>query len=221
MQLNERMHPMISKGLSAAVYTQTTDVEVEVNGLMTYDRKVIKVDVDRFRASNNALRFEPATYQTVIPTARERASEWSYTMEKPADGWEKPDFDASSWKKGASGFGTEMTPNTTIGTVWNTSEIWVRKSFELSAADVNDPSSLRLNLHHDEDSVVYINGVKVLETKGHITDYALFPIANVAEVFKAGTNVIAIHTKQTTGGQYIDAGLSRLAPPSNTDRPIW
>lgn len=35
--------PLIKKGLSAAVYTQTTDVEIETNGLMTYDRKVIKM----------------------------------------------------------------------------------------------------------------------------------------------------------------------------------
>lgn len=34
---------LISRGLSAGVYTQTTDVEVETNGLMTYDRKVIKI----------------------------------------------------------------------------------------------------------------------------------------------------------------------------------
>ncbi|MDR0336520.1 MAG: hypothetical protein LBI18_05460, partial [Planctomycetaceae bacterium] len=53
-QLNQRLHPLIAQGLSAAVYTQTTDVEVEVNGLMTYDR-LIKVDVDKFRASNDAL----------------------------------------------------------------------------------------------------------------------------------------------------------------------
>ena len=44
-QLMLRMHPLIGKGLSAAVYTQTTDVEVEVNGLMTYDREIIKLDV--------------------------------------------------------------------------------------------------------------------------------------------------------------------------------
>ncbi len=35
-----------SKGLAGAVYTQTTDVESEVNGIMTYDRKVIKFDLD-------------------------------------------------------------------------------------------------------------------------------------------------------------------------------
>ena len=40
---------------SAAVYTQTTDVETEVNGLMTYDRKVMKMDEPRIRAINDAI----------------------------------------------------------------------------------------------------------------------------------------------------------------------
>ncbi len=40
---------------SAAVYTQTTDVETEVNGLMTYDRKVMKMDEARIRAINHAI----------------------------------------------------------------------------------------------------------------------------------------------------------------------
>jgi beta-galactosidase/beta-glucuronidase len=38
----DRLQTLIKSGLSAAVYTQTTDVEVEINGLMTYDRKVMK-----------------------------------------------------------------------------------------------------------------------------------------------------------------------------------
>jgi hypothetical protein len=42
--LIRKLEPMVKSGLSAAVYTQTTDVEGEVNGLMTYDRKVIKLD---------------------------------------------------------------------------------------------------------------------------------------------------------------------------------
>ena len=42
------LKPMIRKGLAAAVYTQTTDVETEVNGLLTYDRAVIKMDLDEF-----------------------------------------------------------------------------------------------------------------------------------------------------------------------------
>ena len=44
-----------SKGLSAAVYTQTTDVEGEVNGLMTYDRKIIKMPPDVLREMHSVL----------------------------------------------------------------------------------------------------------------------------------------------------------------------
>lgn len=40
---------------TGAVYTQTTDVEIEVNGLMTYDRKLLKVDPERVRRANKAL----------------------------------------------------------------------------------------------------------------------------------------------------------------------
>lgn len=39
------------RGLSAAIYTQTTDVEIETNGLMTYDRKIIKVPEQKLRAA--------------------------------------------------------------------------------------------------------------------------------------------------------------------------
>lgn len=51
----EQLYNLIPRGFSAAVYTQTTDVEVEVNGLMTYDRKVIKVDEKRVKAINRKL----------------------------------------------------------------------------------------------------------------------------------------------------------------------
>jgi beta-galactosidase/beta-glucuronidase len=43
--LMQKLEPLVRQGLAAAIYTQTTDVEGEVNGLMTYDRKVIKYDV--------------------------------------------------------------------------------------------------------------------------------------------------------------------------------
>lgn len=45
----------IKKGFSAAVYTQITDVEEEVNGLVTYDRKVIKVDEPKIKAINQKI----------------------------------------------------------------------------------------------------------------------------------------------------------------------
>ena len=56
----KQLLPLVREGLSGAVYTQTTDVEIEVNGLMTYDRKVIKMNEERLRKANqeviNALK---------------------------------------------------------------------------------------------------------------------------------------------------------------------
>lgn len=50
--------PLIEKeGLSAAVYTQLSDVEEEVNGLLTFDRRVTKMDTGRMAAINGELTF--------------------------------------------------------------------------------------------------------------------------------------------------------------------
>jgi hypothetical protein len=45
----------VQTGCAAAVYTQTTDVEGEVNGLMTYDRAVIKVDIEKLAEINRSV----------------------------------------------------------------------------------------------------------------------------------------------------------------------
>ncbi|HEY5511619.1 MAG TPA: sugar-binding domain-containing protein [Prolixibacteraceae bacterium] len=55
IELAEKLKTLIPRGFSAAVYTQTTDVEVEINGLMTYDRKVIKLDEARIRKVNKEI----------------------------------------------------------------------------------------------------------------------------------------------------------------------
>ena len=79
-----------------------TDVrrEGEVNGLMTYDREVVKYDVDM--AELHAKLFLPPPIiitKVVVPTSEQQPQTWRYTTEKPADGWEKPGFDDSAWKR--------------------------------------------------------------------------------------------------------------------------
>lgn len=55
VKLAEKLLTLIPAGYSAAVYTQTTDVEIEVNGLMTYDRKVVKLDPERVGEVNRRI----------------------------------------------------------------------------------------------------------------------------------------------------------------------
>ena len=52
VQYATKLKELIRQGLSAAVYTQTTDVETEVNGIMTYDRRMVKMDEATIRAIN-------------------------------------------------------------------------------------------------------------------------------------------------------------------------
>jgi beta-galactosidase/beta-glucuronidase len=55
VKYGEQLYKMIKAGFSAAVYTQTTDVEGEINGFMTYDRKVIKMEENRIKEINQKI----------------------------------------------------------------------------------------------------------------------------------------------------------------------
>jgi hypothetical protein len=193
-------------GLSAAVYTQITDVETEANGLLTYDRAVMKVDLDRVAAVNKGDFARAARHVVVVPTSQEKGLTWRYTLEKPAEDWFKPDFKDTDWKEGPGGFGTPQTPGAVVRTVWNTSNIWLRRTFELPE---NAPKELHLLLHHDEDAEIYINGVLAAKVGGYVSDYEEVAInPDALTMLKPGKNTIAVHCKQTGGGQYIDVGLA-------------
>ncbi len=56
--IREQLIPLISRGLSAAVYTQLSDVEIEINGLYTYDRKVLKIDRNKVQKLNLEIYME-------------------------------------------------------------------------------------------------------------------------------------------------------------------
>ena len=205
----------LDKGLWAGVYTQITDVEKEVNGILTYDRKVLKVNEQQLAAIRSAI--ERTIRQRVsgarsIVDAGDNASTvyWQYTTTAPAAGWEQPGFDDSAWQRGAAGFGKIDQSAARVRTTWSTPEIWIRRTFQLTGLTAEDLPNLCLRLFYDEDSEVYINGVLAMSITGYNTSYQLFGISEAARraIRLDGDNTIAIHTKQTSGGQYIDAGFS-------------
>ena len=212
IDLIAKLFPLIDeKGLSAAVYTQTTDVEIEVNGLMTYDRALVKMDRKQVAAANRG-KFPPRPRVTeVVPTALTDRVTWRYTLEKPGDGWFKPGFDASSWKEGRGGFGTKGTPGAVVRTVWNGTDIWLRRKFDLPEGEAD---KLRLLAHHDEDAKVYLNGVLAASLSGFTSDYQRVQINSAALAsLKPQGNVMAVHCRQTSGGQYIDVGMVKVEVP--------
>lgn len=209
-RLLARVWALAKDGLCAAVYTQITDVETECNGLLTYDRAIIKPDAKRVREANLG-HIVPVEHKMVVPTARNsREISWKYTNEKPVEGWFKPDFDDSQWKAGCGGFGTEGTPGAVITTEWKTPEIYLRREFELPANV--DLDSLYLLVHHDENVRVWINGVSAAKENGYTFDYVAIPISPESRAaLKPGQkNLIAVSCHQTNGGQYIDAGFESI-----------
>jgi len=195
-------------GLSAAVYTQLTDVEMEVNGLMTYDRAMIKPHEDRITAVHKNLYKPAPKIVSLIPIARDASVDWRYTFEKPVDNWMAPAFNDTWWNTDTAGFGTEGTPGAMVRTKWDTPEIWMRKNFTLNVTSFNEPHLL---IHHDEDVEIYINGQLAMTLPGFTSDYIAYPLSEKAKGFlKPGINNFAVHCKQTTGGQYIDVGLIDL-----------
>jgi len=196
-----------SAGLAAAIYTQTTDVEIECNGLMTYDRRIIKPDVHAVAAAN---RGKVPKLVTVVPTSQHKPIMWRYTLEKPADNWFMPELDDSSWREAPGGFGRKDTPGAVVRTAWTTGDIWLRRQFYLPEIPVDQ---LMLLLHHDEDAEVYLNGILAARVEKFSTGYEEIPISEEARrALRPGKNVMAIHCRQTRGGQYIDAGIVRLIP---------
>ena len=193
-------------GMSAAVYTQLTDVEIEANGLITYDRKVIKADMEAISRSNSLYA---RTYEIVLPTAVEQTQDWKYVLDAPAGDWFNVSYDDSSWMQGSGGFGTSETPGSTVGTVWNTENIWLRKEFQIGDLSPEDIENLIINTFHDEDVEIYLNGVLASSIGGYTTSYIKLTVAQAAKdaIVTNGTNTIAIHCLQTRGGQFIDAGL--------------
>ncbi len=205
--LMRNLRPLIGKGLAAAIYTQTTDVEGEVNGLMTYDRAIVKLDVEKV-AKTHARFYEPPPIikvETVVPTSETLPQRWRFTTDSPAEAWTKPDFDDSAWKQGEGGFGEKSTPGSVVRSDWKSADIWLRRTFELDRADFTNP---HLRVHHDEDAEIYINGKLAAKLAGYVTDYAEVEISNTARAaIRAGVNTLAVHCHQTGGGQYIDVGL--------------
>ena len=193
-------------------YTQLTDVEQEQNGVYHYDRSQ-KYDPALLRAINA----RPAAYETqpprviqgelrtLLPTSQQTRQLWRYSFDQPPEGWEQPEFDDTGWAEGPGGFGTEGTPGAVLGTVWNSPDIWIRRTFEVT--DTNFRIAL-LDIHHDEDAEVYVNGALIASPRNYTVGYVTIEVTEaLRNALRPGRNVIAIHCHQTVGGQFIDAGL--------------
>ncbi|MGE3172239.1 MAG: glycoside hydrolase family 2 protein [Planctomycetota bacterium] len=204
-----QLRPLIAQGLSAAVYTQTTDVEVEVNGWLTYDRAVEKIRAEPVRDLTRRLYRGPGQLRVIVPNAQQGPQRWRWTTHEPAADWAAADFDDSGWQEGDGGFGTEGTPGARVGTEWNTGAIWLRREISVPLGPLQDPF---WSIHHDEDVEVFVDGRPIAAATGYTTGYGYLPVdgARANELLTPGRHVLAVRCRQTGGGQFVDVGLVDL-----------
>jgi hypothetical protein len=198
-------------------YTQLTDVEQEHNGLYYYDRRP-KFDLRRL----HDFTARPAAYETTGPTAGEpsptTARQWKVlvgaaadgdlakpyhftTTEPPAD-WTSAQVNDSVWDSGLAPFGHALPG---VRTSWTSDDIWLRQSFDAEADHIQAAS---LVIFHDEDTEVYVNGQIIWKRGGYTTSYEAFDVAEaLRKALRKGRNILAVHTRQTVGGQFIDLAL--------------
>lgn len=198
------------EGLNGAVYTQITDVETELNGILTYDRAAFKTDPKKLRKLNLDAINRQLLLTDVLPNSRKGAQSWKYTLATPGASWYQPSFDDSVWQQAKGPFASEGTPSIRVQTPWTSSDIWLRRKFALGPLSAADLKSLVFNLYHDEDCEIYINGVLAASIKGYAT-YTIAPINDAGKkaLIPNGMNTLAVHCHQTEGGQGIDVGISK------------
>ena len=158
------------------------------------------------------------TYRIIVPTGLgEDPYAAKYTTERPPLGWQRPGFDDAVWKWGDAPFGDlQASHPTKPNTEWTggETELWIRRVIDLDAA--TDFKALRLQLSHDDDVEVYLNGVKVYDSgPTWVNDYVVLPIPDEArETLQPGRNLLAMHCKSPRGGAYLDAGLVEEKAPA-------
>lgn len=197
-------------GLSAAVFRQLTDVENELDGLVTYDRAVSKITANTVADANNGglsplVPLLQANEFEVRPQYLKDAQLFRYTTVTPASTWATVGFNDSGWTEAPAGIGNTADAAGRVRTPLSFSELWTRTTFTLSEKPAG---RLLVRMMFDEDTQVYVNGVRAVDTYRWITQYGDFMASDGAtQALVVGENTIATHTANTDGGRYLDVGL--------------
>lgn len=201
-------------------YTQLTNVEQEQNGIFMFDRTP-KFDLDKLKAilgREAAYEKNPPRASTTPPKNiawkilagssldRESARPWRYTEENPGDNWSHSSFNDSAWKEGSAPFGFKGGEwMDKIKTPWKSKDLWLRQEFTHANAAMETAA---LVMHHDEDVEIFLNGKKICAQERWNDRYEAFDVTQALKAALAdGKNIIAVHVRQTSGGQFFDMAL--------------
>ncbi len=187
------LHGEIARGLAGAIYTQTSDVEIEVNGILTYDRKVTKLPIATTKKIHDQLfnDFKKAKFIIEDSEINKRSKKISY--QTPPSNWELNLNNELHFKF------KEFPVHLKVG-----NSVYSYENFEIDEI----PNNLALKFYGNGEVTISINGEKVLEkylrTKRHYDDINL---SNHIHTLKTGMNNITFKIKNPTENSQFDYGL--------------
>lgn len=169
---------------------------------------VITVDDTPYRFMGNEL----PQLSTLVYDASGEAWVGKYTTAEPASDWYKTNFDDSSWSKGEGAFGS-IPEEHLAKTEWATPSIWVRRTFTVPESAKGKP--IYLNYSHDDDVIIYINGIKVVDTGNDCKkDVKLLLPDEVTSTLATKGNIIAAYCHDRGGLAFLNFGLDYEANKS-------
>lgn len=164
---------------------------------------LIKVDGKTYRF----LGKEGVKYSDIVPASDSEDYRARSTESDPGRGWEQPGYDDSGWESSAAPFGD----NEQVGTSWKSEDLWYRRTFDIPEKITGN---MLLKLRHDDNVKVYINGKPVYQCECWNNEYKYYEIPErVQKSLKSQGNVLAIHVRNTAGGQWLDAGIVQKTEP--------
>lgn len=210
-QLSELWGLHEAQGLAIAIFEQLADVESNQNGLFTYDRSGVKVDLELVGEINSGdvVRDLPWLQTSRISSFEEYADErqrWHFTSEPQANlNWTTSDFDPSPWLQ------VEAPIRNDDGTgFWDASRVYLRRDFWL---DEEPNSDVVLFGRWDDIADFYINGV-FAATASLAGNYRTELISHAArQALRPGRNTIAWTVLNTGGAGVADLGIVELGEP--------
>lgn len=189
----KNVYPLISRGLSAAIYTQTTDVEGEVNGLMTYDRKILKVPKDEAVKLHTQLFKDYAKAEFLLSDSEINPAKLNLSWVFPGSGWNQHNPFTDNFK--------EITGPAKLKQGDN---IWAINSFSTDDLSKN----LAMKLYAQGDLKIYLNGNLIYDkkilTKRH---YDELNLSDFTKHVKEGKNIIALELKNVAADSDFDFGV--------------
>ncbi|MEQ9438689.1 MAG: glycoside hydrolase family 2 TIM barrel-domain containing protein [Cyclobacteriaceae bacterium] len=211
-QIVENLAGLISWGLSGAIYTQTTDVEGEVNGLMTYDREIIKLDSQKVKQWIEPLYKSWWHKHILLSDSEHEAQEWKVSFKKPDANWLSSDYVDFNWVSERAPFSTSENPFLPSSTAWKSDELYARKTFYLNTR----PQQIYLKYYAPRTKVkLYLNGELITELSdggGRKRHYTHIHLEKAEQYLKTGENILAVEVLNLDNQGAFDLGLYTTDP---------